>query len=226
MISTSCSFGIDALELRPDRGVRRRPPGRTTSWAFSRVRRLRAAWNTRHSVLTPLTGLILALNEDHDCQSPVFGTAQVPSSSPSGASRRISMIPPSVADAARISICSVRCAEVDPLVADPVAVLDPADALAALRARGVLGAAVAPQSRRPESVRRRSPWPGRSQATFSRYWPSPWSATPGGSPAGHQHFVQLGRLDQPVAVEIDGAGVMLAALADRTSRRGSGRCRD
>ena len=31
---------------------------------------------------------------------------------------------------------------------------------------------------------------------------------------GLQHVVQLGRLGQPVAVEIDGAGVMLAALGD------------
>ena len=37
---------------------------------------------------------------------------------------------------------------------------------------------------------------------------------------GLQHIVQLGRLGQPVAVEIDGAGVMLAALGVQTSRRG------
>ena len=38
--------------------------------------------NTRHSVLIPLTGLIRAWKEAQSCQSPVFGTGQVPSSSP------------------------------------------------------------------------------------------------------------------------------------------------
>ena len=198
--------GIDALELRPDRGVRRVHLGKP------QLRRpTDSDWgplNTRQSVLTPLTGLIFALNEDHDCQPPVFGTAQVPRSSPSGVSRRISMIPPSVTDAARISICSVPRAEVDSLIADPVAVLDPADALAAFGASRRLNALLSRETRRRDSRRRSEPSPGRSQATFSRYW-SALGVPRRGVPDGLQHVVQLGRLDEPVAVQIDRPGVVI-----------------
>ena len=61
---------------------------------------------TRQSVLTPLTALIAGVKEDQACQSPVLGTVQLPSNSPSGPSKRISMMPPALAEAARISNCS------------------------------------------------------------------------------------------------------------------------
>ena len=52
---------------------------------------------------------------------------------------------------------------------------------------------------------------GRSHATFSRYCWSAWDKPRRGGSRGHQQFVQLGRLGQPFAIEIDSPGVMFAA---------------
>ena len=92
-----------------------------------------------------------------------------------------------------------------------MAVLDKADAFAPLRAGGVLRAVLGGVAGGRNPAGMPVPLPGRSHATLSRYWSRPLRQPRRAGPGWHQHFLQLGGLDQPVAVEIDGAGVMVPA---------------
>ena len=89
--------------------------------------------------------------------------------------------------------------------------LDEADAFSSLAARGIPGAVVGgiAGGRNPAGI----------PSAFARAQPrhveqvlvTPLRQPRRARPRRHQDFLQLGRLDQPVAVEIDGAGVMLPA---------------
>ena len=202
---------IDALELRPDRGVRRVHLGEP-QLGVQRGRSVRAL---EHQAERLDAADRLDLGLERRPRLPVAGVGDRTRAQQFAVRRVQSDLDESAVGGrgrANLDLLGAR-AEVHLLVAHPVAVLDEADALAAFRARGVLSALLRGETCRgnsPGTLRAvAGPQPGHVQQVLpARLAP----ARPGTVPAGISTSSQLGRLDQPVAVEIDGAGVMLAPL--------------
>jgi len=101
-------------------------------------------------------------------------------------------------------------AEIDSLVADPVAVVDPTDALTALGAVRGLNTLLCRERRGRNSA---GPHADRPQPCDVQKVLSVARRVARSLADGFERIVELGRLDEPVAVEVDRAAVVVASLA-------------
>ena len=100
-------------------------------------------------------------------------------------------------------------AEINALIAEPIAMADPAEAFSAFGARGAAAALMGSERRGRDSLGAAvadglQPLQIQQHRLLRRLRRGC---------RGCQQFVQLGRLDQPLAIEIDRAGVMIATIA-------------